>query len=249
MKPRRTRASPVSGNCEALFVNEERGRGLASKDPIGNPLPQTRSGACVIGARQNQVHEVVRTCARDTLRQAPAEWCRRAAWRDSREDRLWRCSATAGRDGCLPWARKLQHSRPAEGLRAVRAKPIFVGGVASHAGKSWMTTAICAWLRQRGLSGRAVQGAEHVEQLLRVPRRRRDRPRAGGAGGGVRPRTGDRHESDSAQAEVGLRAARSCSTAGSGGLCRRANTTSISTSCWSACWRRTSGWRRASNTS
>ena len=33
----------------------------------------------------------------------------------------------------------------------MKAKPIFVGGVASHAGKSWMTTAICAWLRQRGL--------------------------------------------------------------------------------------------------
>jgi adenosylcobyric acid synthase len=30
------------------------------------------------------------------------------------------------------------------------AKPIFVGGVASHAGKSWMTTAICAWLRRQG---------------------------------------------------------------------------------------------------
>jgi adenosylcobyric acid synthase len=33
----------------------------------------------------------------------------------------------------------------------VSARPIFVGGVASHAGKSWMTTAICAWLRRRGL--------------------------------------------------------------------------------------------------
>src|SRR5687768_47910 len=30
------------------------------------------------------------------------------------------------------------------------AKPIFVGGTTSHAGKSWMATAICAWLRQRG---------------------------------------------------------------------------------------------------
>ncbi len=34
----------------------------------------------------------------------------------------------------------------------MRARPIFVGGVASHAGKSWMATAICAWLRGRGLS-------------------------------------------------------------------------------------------------
>jgi len=32
----------------------------------------------------------------------------------------------------------------------VPAKPIFVGGVASHAGKSWMATAICAWLRRQG---------------------------------------------------------------------------------------------------
>jgi adenosylcobyric acid synthase len=32
----------------------------------------------------------------------------------------------------------------------MRARPIFVGGTSSHAGKSWMTTAICAWLRRRG---------------------------------------------------------------------------------------------------
>jgi adenosylcobyric acid synthase len=32
----------------------------------------------------------------------------------------------------------------------MRAKPIFVGGTTSHAGKSWMTTAICAWLRALG---------------------------------------------------------------------------------------------------
>ena len=30
------------------------------------------------------------------------------------------------------------------------AKPIFVGGASSHAGKSWMTTAICAYLKRRG---------------------------------------------------------------------------------------------------
>jgi adenosylcobyric acid synthase len=34
----------------------------------------------------------------------------------------------------------------------MKARPIFVGGVASHAGKSWMATAICAWLRRQGLS-------------------------------------------------------------------------------------------------
>ncbi len=30
------------------------------------------------------------------------------------------------------------------------AKAIFIGGTSSHAGKSWMATAICAWLRQQG---------------------------------------------------------------------------------------------------
>jgi adenosylcobyric acid synthase len=38
----------------------------------------------------------------------------------------------------------------AEEILAV-GKPIFIGGTSSHAGKSWMATAICAWLRQRGL--------------------------------------------------------------------------------------------------
>jgi adenosylcobyric acid synthase len=32
-----------------------------------------------------------------------------------------------------------------------RAQPIFVGGTSSHSGKSWMATAICAWLRRRGI--------------------------------------------------------------------------------------------------
>src|SRR5882762_5925726 len=33
----------------------------------------------------------------------------------------------------------------------VRARPFFVGGTSSNAGKSWMTTAICAWLRRKGV--------------------------------------------------------------------------------------------------
>ncbi len=33
----------------------------------------------------------------------------------------------------------------------MRAKSIFVGGTSSHSGKSWMSTAICAWLRRGGL--------------------------------------------------------------------------------------------------
>jgi adenosylcobyric acid synthase len=32
------------------------------------------------------------------------------------------------------------------------ARSLFVGGTSSNAGKSWMTTAICAWLRGRGVS-------------------------------------------------------------------------------------------------
>jgi adenosylcobyric acid synthase len=32
------------------------------------------------------------------------------------------------------------------------ARPLFIGGTSSNAGKSWMTTAICAWLRAKGVS-------------------------------------------------------------------------------------------------
>jgi adenosylcobyric acid synthase len=34
----------------------------------------------------------------------------------------------------------------------VSARPLFVGGTSSNAGKSWMATAICAWLRSKGVS-------------------------------------------------------------------------------------------------
>jgi adenosylcobyric acid synthase len=34
----------------------------------------------------------------------------------------------------------------------VAAKPIFIGGTSSNAGKSWMATAVCAWLRRRGVA-------------------------------------------------------------------------------------------------
>jgi adenosylcobyric acid synthase len=34
----------------------------------------------------------------------------------------------------------------------VKARPLFIGGTSSNAGKSWMATAICAWLRSRGVS-------------------------------------------------------------------------------------------------
>ena len=41
----------------------------------------------------------------------------------------------------------LVHSRA-----SVKARPLFIGGTCSNAGKSWMATAICAWLRSRGVS-------------------------------------------------------------------------------------------------
>jgi adenosylcobyric acid synthase len=34
----------------------------------------------------------------------------------------------------------------------MRARPLFIGGTSSNAGKSWMATAICAWLRGKGVS-------------------------------------------------------------------------------------------------
>jgi adenosylcobyric acid synthase len=32
------------------------------------------------------------------------------------------------------------------------AQPLFIGGTSSNAGKSWMATAICAWLRRKGVA-------------------------------------------------------------------------------------------------
>ena len=34
----------------------------------------------------------------------------------------------------------------------MKARPLFIGGTSSNAGKSWMATAICAWLRRRGVA-------------------------------------------------------------------------------------------------
>jgi adenosylcobyric acid synthase len=38
------------------------------------------------------------------------------------------------------------------GVVTNRPRPLFIGGTSSNAGKSWMATAICAWLRKRGIS-------------------------------------------------------------------------------------------------
>ncbi len=48
--------------------------------------------------------------------------------------------------------------------------------------------------------GRAVQGAEHVQPLVSLPRRRRDWARAGGAGGSLWPRAGAGDEPDPPEA-------------------------------------------------
>lgn len=37
------------------------------------------------------------------------------------------------------------------GVEPMRAKSLFIGGTASHAGKSWFTAAICRYLQQRGI--------------------------------------------------------------------------------------------------
>jgi adenosylcobyric acid synthase len=37
-------------------------------------------------------------------------------------------------------------------MHSNRARPLFIGGTASNAGKSWVATAICAWLRSKGVS-------------------------------------------------------------------------------------------------
>jgi adenosylcobyric acid synthase len=34
----------------------------------------------------------------------------------------------------------------------MKGRPLFIGGTSSNAGKSWMVTAICAWLRGKGVS-------------------------------------------------------------------------------------------------
>jgi adenosylcobyric acid synthase len=34
----------------------------------------------------------------------------------------------------------------------MKARPLFIGGTSSNAGKSWMATAVCAWLRGKGVS-------------------------------------------------------------------------------------------------
>ena len=72
--------------------------------------------------------------------------------------------------------------RAAPGGELMMAAVVMLQGTASHAGKSVLAAALCRMLRAPRRSRGAVQGAEHVAQLVRHARRRRDRPRAGGAG-------------------------------------------------------------------
>ena len=81
------------------------------------------------------------------------------------------------------------------------ARPLFIGGTSSNAGKSWMTTAICAWLRGRGVRVAPFKAQNDVEPFLPVSRRRRDRAGTGGAVGGVRARARAGDEPDPAEAE------------------------------------------------
>ena len=77
---------------------------------------------------------------------------------------------------------------------------ILVAGTTSDAGKSVVTTGLCRALARAGREGRAVQGAEHVEQLDGLRRRRRDRPRPVGAGDRRGRRAGGGDEPGAAQA-------------------------------------------------
>jgi adenosylcobyric acid synthase len=60
------------------------------------------------------------------------------------------------------------------GTERMPAQSLFVGGTSSNAGKSFVVTAICASLRRQGIAVAPFR-AEHVEQLVPVPRRRRNR--------------------------------------------------------------------------
>ncbi|MGH9632902.1 MAG: hypothetical protein ACRD7E_31745, partial [Bryobacteraceae bacterium] len=51
----------------------------------------------------------------------------------------------------LEWPLLHFQTLPDRSFFRVKARSIFIGGTASHAGKSWMTTAICRYLRRRGL--------------------------------------------------------------------------------------------------
>ena len=54
----------------------------------------------------------------------------------------------------------------------MNARPLFVGGTSSNAGKSWMATAICASLRRQGF---AVVAEENIRGVLSVGAPIRDR--------------------------------------------------------------------------
>ena len=83
----------------------------------------------------------------------------------------------------------------------MKARPLFVGGTSSNAGKSWMATAICAWLRTKGVSVAPFKAQNMSNNSYPCKSRRRDRARPGGAGRSLRARAGAIDESDPAEAE------------------------------------------------
>jgi len=48
-------------------------------------------------------------------------------------------------------------------------KALAVLGTSSNSGKSWLATALCAWLRRRGVRVAPFKAQKHVEQLVRDP--------------------------------------------------------------------------------
>ena len=109
------------------------------------------------------------------------------------------------------------------------ARPIFFGGTSSNAGKSWMATAACAWLRRRGVRVAPFKAQTMSNHSLPVSGGRRDWSRPGGAGRSLRARARAGDEPDSAQAEWQRHEPGRSSTDGCGRRCRRAATTRTST--------------------
>ena len=118
-------------------------------------------------------------------------------------------------------------------LTSTRQHAIFVGGTTSHAGKSWMATAICAWLRERGHRVAPFKAQNMSNNSYACP--------GGGEIGraqvaqaeacGLGPETG--HEPHPAPSPTPIAAtAKWYSRGACGARFRRANITSISIFCW-----------------
>ena len=148
---------------------------------------------------------------------------RRAGGAAGRAQRLrqpgWRTGRRSGRSGRAPGRRPTSRRpsgcrgavlarrrgvrrgrRPAGRGRGVVSGALLVAGTTSDAGKCVVTAGHLPLAGPPGRLGRAVQGAEHEQQLHGHARRRRDRPGPGHAGGGRAGRARGGDEPGAAQA-------------------------------------------------